>query len=74
MNIESTKEKLIEWIKNLDNPLIIKEIENIKKQSHTDWSSIPLNIQKLILQSEDEITDGHLISHETVIEKLNNRF
>ncbi len=78
MNVQAEKYKLIEWITSLEDISVIKLLKSIQRKNTMSHPEFSQEEKQLILQfleqSEIDILNGNVHSHDQVMEEVRERY
>ncbi|MBX3044224.1 MAG: hypothetical protein KIT33_03890 [Candidatus Kapabacteria bacterium] len=73
--IENRKTQLISMIAQVNNKDVLDAIESLLLNSKTDWwTTLSKSEQFAIDEGLDDIENGRVLSHNDVVNEINNRF
>ncbi|MEZ4689283.1 MAG: hypothetical protein R3A12_03525 [Ignavibacteria bacterium] len=73
MNLETEKKILMDWISNLKDESIIRELKSMKDHSHNEkdwWDELTKEQKKSIERGLKDSDEGRLISYEQVKDEV----
>ena len=76
MDLQNTKTSLIEWLQQLQDRSLLKELETVAK-SHTRgdwWDALPNEAKDSIPRGNQGYLEGWGISHEEAKKRFSERF
>ena len=69
------KKELIEWVKNLENPLLLEHLMELKNSSDSDYVYIVSDQERIAIQEGiDSLENYGGVSHEEVIKMTKNKY
>lgn len=63
MNTEAVRLKLINWISQLDDELILKKIESLRLYQKQGWESLSIDDQNAIEEGLNQLNEGNSVSY-----------
>lgn len=77
METTVNKQELIDWIKELEDPAILRNINLLKESLKSEkdfWDELPEETRKTINEARRELDEGKGIPHDEVISEVKERF
>lgn len=75
MNIQAEKLEIIRLLLETDNKELVEEIKKVfQKQGFDFWEDLPASVKDSIQRGLDEVYQGRVLSHESVMEDIKNKY
>lgn len=73
MNVQDTKERLIQWLTALEDEQLLEQVLAIKEQSDW-WNKLSQEEKAAIEEGTEELNRGEGIPHEIVMKEMREKY
>jgi hypothetical protein len=70
MNTENIKSRLIDWISDIEDKVLLKKIDSIRKKNRTSWESLSYEDQRAIDDGLNQLNEGNWSSYSDVRKEI----